>query len=599
VGRQNSIPLSRQALTGVVIGLLGWSSTAAAQDEPDAPPADPAVEATQPPPEPPEAPAVAAESEPEPEPDDEEDAGRPVPPPPPPSDEVAGTQFLPRFVLETARAPIAPPDPEFLKFQIHGEYQLRASLLTDLPLRPFRGNPETARLGQTFRLEHWHRITPRLYFSEEIQLVGQIDLPRGFIAGQETRHVEAAERDLKERQPLEVDPRWLYLDWLTPVGLLRVGQQPSHWGMGIIANDGDHPSLFGDYRGGAIVERILFATKPAGKDSPFTVAIAGDLVFRDANADLRDDQVAFQGVLAAFYADRQENMIGVYGVYRHQRQEDAALPGRDFDETLRAWAFDSSGRFNAKIPGTRGFVFGEYEVAYLLGDTDIVRTTAQTAANEREKIRAFGAATRLGAVVTEGEGAQRWGKFVAQVEWGWASGDADPNDGVTRRFRFDPNHNVGLILFDEVLHWKTARAATIARDPELTQRPNPGVDLLPSNGSIFGATYLYPTVVFRPMRQLDLKAGAVIAQTTADFVDPVQVGTSGRFVNYDGGSPKSHDLGIELDAGVEYRLGLDYDISLAFGAEGGVFFPGNGFADAQGNRMNTQYIGVLELGLYY
>ncbi len=105
--------------------------------------------------------------------------------------------------------------------------------------------------------------------------------------------------------------------------------------------------------------------------------------------------------------------------------------------------------------------------------------------------------------------------------------------------------------------------------------------------------------MFRPVRELDLKAGAVIAQTTADFVDPVQVATSGRFVNYDGGDARSHDLGIELDAGVEYRLGLDYDMVLELGIDGGVFFPGNAFADANGERMATQYLGVGSVGLQY
>ena len=572
VGRRISITRSL-----LIVAALGQSSLASAQPGVPEPPPEAGGEAV-------EAGSVSA---------------RPVPPPPPPSDEAAGTEFKPRFVLETGRTPVEPPDPESIKFQIHGEYQVRASLHRDLPLRQFRGRAGTETLGQTFRLEHWLRITPRLYIMDDLSLVGQIDVPRGFIAGQETAHVSSADRPYDERQPLEVEPRWLYLDWLTPVGLLRVGQQPSHWGMGIIANDGDHPSLFGDYYGAAKVERILFATKPAGRESPFTIAIAGDLVFKDANADLTEDERAFQGVLAAFYQDEQDNMIGFYGVYRHQEQESEALPGREFEESLNAWVLDSAGRFNAKIPGTRGFVFGEYEVVYLFGDTNIVRTTAQTRSNEREDIRSFGAATRLGATTTAGTGDDRWGDFVAQLEWGWASGDADPNDGVTRRFRFDPNHNVGLLLFDHVLAWKTARASNIAQDQELTQRANPGADLLPSNGSVFGATYLNPTIVIRPVRELDLKAGAVIAQTTADFVDPVQVATAGRFVNYDGGDARSHDLGVELDLGVEYRLPLDYGMTLQLGADGGVFFPGNAFADENGDAMSTQYIAVGSLGLQY
>jgi len=304
-------------------------------------------------------------------------------------------------------------------------------------------------------------------------------------------------------------------------------------------------------------------------------------------------------VLAAFYADKHENMIGFYSVYRTQRRTRESLPGREFDETLNVWGFDSAGKFNAKIPGASGYVFGEYEVAYLLGDTSYARTVTQARNNEREDIRALGAAARLGAVTTSGSGDQRWGKFVATLEWGWTQGDANPTDGVSHRFRFDPNHNVGLILFDEVLAWKTARAASIAADPGLTARPPAGSQLLPSNGSVFGATYLYPSVVWRPTRPLDVKLAAVIAQTTADFVDPVQVATTGNFRNYDGGDPKSHDLGVELDFGTEYRLPLDYGMNLELGAQGGVLFPGNAFADAGGNKMDNQYLGVLRLGLQY
>jgi hypothetical protein len=523
----------------------------------------------------------------------------PVPPPPPPSDEAAGTEFKPRFVLETGRTPVAPPDAEQLRVQLHGEYQIRGAMFSDLSLRPFANDPSTGALGQTARVYHWLRLTPRVSYRDNLTLIGQLDVPRGFFAGQETDHVGEAARPYDERNPLGIEPRWLYLEYLSPIGLFRVGQQPSHWGMGILANDGDHPTLFGDYFGGSITERIAFATKPAGKDSPFTVALAGDLVFKDATADLTDEDRAFQGVLAAFYADKRDNMIGFYGVYRHQRRTRESLPGREFDETLGVWVFDSSGKFNAKIPGLSGHVFGGYEVAYLLGDTNLTRTVNQTRNNEREDVRALGAAARLGAVTTSGSGDQRWGNFVATLEWGWAQGDADPNDGVSHRFRFDPNHNVGLILFDEVLAWKTARAATEAANPGLTARPPAGANLLASNGGVFGATYLNPTVVWRPTRPLDLKLGAVIAQTTADFVDPVQVATTGNYRNYDGGDPRSHDLGVELDLGTEYRLGLDHGMTLEIGAQGGVFFPGNAFADAAGNKLDNQYLGVMRLGLQY
>jgi hypothetical protein len=356
--------------------------------------------------------------------------------------------------------------------------------------------------------------------------------------------------------------------------------------------------LFGDYVDGSKVERILFATRPAGKESPVTVAVAGDVVFEDANARLVDGELALQGVVAAFYEDAAKNMLGFYAVYRNQRRS-VEGPAEESDETFDVVVFDSAGRFNAKLPGTPGHVFGEYEVAYLLGSTNAIRTLEQSRSGERETLRALGAVTRIGTVLTSGRGDARWGSVVAMIEWGWATGDANPNDGVTRRFRFDPNHNVGLILFDEVLAWKTARAATVAQDPALVARASPGVDELPSDGGIFGATYLYPSFVFRPVPELDLKTAAVIAQTTADFVDPVALALRGRFENYDGGDPTAHDLGLELDAGAEYRLPLERELTLQLGAQGGVFFPGNAFANEAGERLDTQWLAMGRLGMQF
>jgi hypothetical protein len=91
----------------------------------------------------------------------------------------------------------------------------------------------------------------------------------------------------------------------------------------------------------------------------------------------------------------------------------------------------------------------------------------------------------------------------------------------------------------------------------------------------------------------------LVAQTTSDFVDPSVARAEGRYVNYDGGSPTSHDLGLELDTGVEYRLRVAHGATVALGAQGGILLPGNAFADASGNRMQTQYLGVGRVGLLY
>src|SRR5262249_21909081 len=146
---------------------------------------------------------------------------------------------------------------------------------------------------------------------------------------------------------------------------------------------------------------------------------------------------------------------------------------------------------------------------------------------------------------------------------------------------------VGLVLFDHVLAWKTARAATIGQDQNLAARAAPGLWLLPSNGGVFGAEYINPRVIVRPKRWLDLKGGVVIAQTTADFVDPYHFSALGNAVNYDGGDPRKHDLGVEIDLGADARIAVDKAATVQAGLEGGVLFPGHAFDDAAGNKLPT------------
>jgi hypothetical protein len=515
-----------------------------------------------------------------------------------------GEGFLDRFVLDGGRIPFKPPEPGSLHFTIHGEYQLRFQGQSSLPLEPPIGQPQENRLGQDLFLYHWLRVGARLDLYDKLSLVMQIDALRGMIAGQTTQAVDASRDSFAQAQWYEVHPRYLYLEYDSPIGLFRLGQQGSHWGMGILANDGDHPTLFGDYRRGSLVERILFATTPLGRGTPLYVAVGGDVVFQDATADLINGDRAFQALAAIGYRTKPAE-IGVYGVVRYQERNGQAVDQYTlFVDHLLVGVVDVAGRFAVPVPGTSAFVYGEAEAATIFGSTSFVRGAYgnqidPTAPRPNESIRTYGAAAKLGAVEVSGQGEDRFGKLLAEIEVGYASGDADPTDGVTKRFTFDENHHVGLVLFDQVLRWKTARSATIAQAPSLVARPAPGLEYLSSNGGVFGAQYVNPRFVFRPKRWLDLKGGVVIAQAAADFVDPYQVGALGNFRNYDGGDPRAHDLGLELDAGAAARIQLDPSAVLEVGAEGGVLFPGHAFDDAAGNRLPDQWLGSIHLGLQF
>lgn len=529
-----------------------------------------------------------------------------------------------RLVLDTGRIPTAPAEPGLIRFQVHGEEQLRVEGLRSFPLdvtwsranAVLPSNPNAVvsdSLGQNAFLAHWLRVTPVLQITDKLTIIGQADLTG--VLGGDVAHDSWP--DLTPRDSYDgytnLQPRWLYLEWLTPVGLLRVGQQGNHWGMGIVANDGDHPSLFGDYRYGNITEQILFATKPLGIDSPFVVALAGNVVYRDNFAILTNGDVAWQGILAAFY-EQGPDMLGVYGVYRAQSHDRSSEPDAPYTEFLDAGVIDVAGHFARPIdiPRSTAFVYGSAEAAVELGSTNIERTLDDA----NTTIRAYGGAAVAGVVLAsqedvaehglKGERPDLWGRIVASIEAGYATGDANPYDGVEKRFVFDPNHKVGLLLFDEVMRWQTARASAAAQDCGLLncQRPFPGASLLPSNGGVFGAEYLYPTFVYRPRRWMDLKLGSVIAQTTADYVDFYRVAKEGAYVNYQGGSSQRHDLGVELDGGFEARAAIGPgshrdSLRLQLGAQAGVLLPGGALADATGATMKTPWVAIGRVGLQF
>lgn len=484
-----------------------------------------------------------------------------------------------------------------------------------MPTTPGQSDPST--LGQTHYAEQWFRFRPFITIGDFFAARMTFDLTRAIIAGDSTRQVELS-RDARSNQlsPFShgiFDLRQLYVEWTTKIGVLRVGHQQSHWGLGIVANDGDHPPVFGDYRNGDIVERVAFATRPGGARSPIVVAVAGDLVFRDRLSSLvrydvpielgmppypsatRAEQRTtrtlggdwgWQAVLSAFYQavdcrqDCERKRIGGYAVYRGQTNAsgDALMAG--FADVFARWEWPT--------PDGAARVFAAVELALAAGHTTFVRNAFRP---EGHVVLQHGGAAQLGV--------ERDEAFRVVLEGGYASGDGYAQDGVQSRFTFNPAYRVGLILFPEVLAWHTARSASIAADPRMLAQPPRGVDLLPSSGGVTNAAYFYPTAIVNLARWIDVRAGAVVAVSTSDMVDPVRTNIYGNAQNYRGGDARARDLGLELDLGVQARNTLPGGVKLLWGAQGALFFPGRAFDDGTGQALPTRWLGVLRLGAEY
>ncbi len=476
-----------------------------------------------------------------------------------------------------------------VRASLHGEYRFRLHLMNDLPLQtqPRAGYP--AELGQNLWATNWLRLTGKVELDPTFQLVGQIDLADGVLFGDETVGVDAAARPRDGATAFDrsgIDPRWLYAQWLSPIGMFRVGLQPSHWGLGLLANDGTRQPVFGDYRYGNRNVRLLYLTRPAGRDVPLNLVFAGDLVYDDPIAQLRDGERALQAIVALLYGDEDKG-VGAYIVYRSQRAKTAnGLPlGSPIEEGLDVWVLDLYGRWEWAEP-SGGNLFAAFEGLHIRGDTNLTRTTTR----ERHDVRQWMWAAQLG----------REGDLIDVVlEAGYTSGDANTEDGVQRRSTMHPDHRIGLILFPEVMAWSTARSATLARNPEFAARPSPGTQLLPTDGGVSNAMYLFNYTKIRPTSWLDLRLGWIWARATSALVDPYRQRAESRSVSYRGGDPRNRDLGVEVDAAVIFHIPLPHEMGIEAGLEGGVFVPGRAWDDAAGNRMNTMGLFRLRAGLAF
>jgi hypothetical protein len=223
---------------------------------------------------------------------------------------------------ETEPAPSPPPAPAPtgitpipgdipIALELHGYYRARLAVIDNLPipnpdagLRAFRDGASDAAFG-FMRL----RLDPSIVFganpaSPVAALRAQVDVLDNVVFGDNAR---LAGTPLFANDPsntslfsgttwsTDVAPiffRRLWLEFMTPVGQIRIGRQASHGGMGLLFNDGnDFRNDFGDALSGTTFDRILFATRPLtiintltkgdSRSTPLIFAIAYDWLVED------------------------------------------------------------------------------------------------------------------------------------------------------------------------------------------------------------------------------------------------------------------------------------------------------------------------------
>ncbi len=448
--------------------------------------------------------------------------------------------------------------------RFEGDWRLRLSYLTafqpvDAALIPNAEQPDSQWLEQRLRLDPSLVWRPELAPLRHVRVVAQADFAEGVIGGD-----TPPARAIRDDEIDVADLNQLFAEAVLDGAVVRVGRQGSHWGLGLVADDGAAEAPFGDQRFGDYVDRIAIRIGGAPGDSahPWAFAVAVDKPVEDdlTRHGWRDH--AWNYIASVLYTGESFRM-GVYDAYRLQRNE------RDTNTRINL--------ADVYLSVRAGEWVADGEAVLAVGNTELVSTPASPS---QADVLEHGAALSAG-----------WSSDELDVllGTGYASGDGNPFDDEVRNFTFDPDFNVGLILFEEYLAGLTAASAYNLGDPALVGSATPGAYLVETRGGVTNAVYLNPRATWREGRDAgwEVKLGVLWARALEDVVDPfASFDAGGAPRNYLGGPVGDHDLGIEVDGGVGYRIHADM-LRCFVGVEAGGYWPGGAFRDASGAKPDA------------
>ncbi|MBW2685021.1 MAG: hypothetical protein JRE19_03795 [Deltaproteobacteria bacterium] len=345
-------------------------------------------------------------------------------------------------------------------------------------------------------------------------------------------------------ESLKLERAWI--EFLVPIGQVRVGRMESHWGMGTLTHAGNGLAEWGDFMRGETFDRILFATRPITlargiskgdtRSTPLIYAFLYDRLTQDPVLDstIASPPVASQTNFEPFYTtfderstfplayltnlDRRVNEIanvlawhdeefghgatdefflGTYVVYRWQQSTESRIIIPDV-----AWRLKYTLKNNRNLAITTE---GEYYT--ILGHSGALAFTGGCPPEPctRGNANIHNILARVG-VMDEGN-------WAAQLEGGWARGDADtlsfteqPANLTTRGF--NENVKVGLLMYQVALKALGYSALSPV-----------GATALGPNGSVYNSTYFMPSYRFTVVSGLELHAQFLVAWV--DKLDPL------------------------------------------------------------------------------
>lgn len=425
-----------------------------------------------------------------------------------------------------------------------------------------------------------------------------------------------------------------WLEALIPVGQIRVGRMPSHWGLGLLAHNGNGLGEWGDPLIGTSFDRVLFATRPLtvinaltsndSRQTPLIFALAYDKLVDDPVTASTDppshyvslgpfgplsssparfetrtgedsgfanerSQIPFstwtgegndinQMAVALLWKDddfgnRQSDLlhVGGYYVYRWQHRGGALRPLPADEQASRVHIVDLYWKLQYGLGRGLPSLYTEGEVVGILGRSNTI-TLPGGCDLMAEGVCNQTDASIWGGAFRAGVREDR-GRYGALVEWGWSGGDNKLFD--TRRLTMRPLHpdyHVGLLLYQVALAAQTA----IQFGEEI--RP------LWSRGGVWNSHYMFPQVRAEIIPGIEAHLAFLMAWAR-DLTANIYNNERPNFETNTNCGPFEREckIGWEVDVALRFKWGegdlLHWDTELGFMRAGDALLGTRGFGD--------------------
>jgi len=401
-----------------------------------------------------------------------------------------------------------------------GFYRARARAFSSLSIDPLNGDSE----GLSQYIQHRAVLRPRFVVNDQIAFFmdiraldgvtwGDRPTPITDISGQVdpmvfTDQLEPAVDGNDGRAGLSVWRAWSELRFGDHT--VRVGRMPLNWGRGVWWNDG--LGLVSDY--GDSADRVQWE----GLFDEVYASVAVD-VSHSGFWGAQDDTYAVNGMIA--YRDETIN-AGLAGQIKVTPNPSVSVFTADASMDATIGLIDVSAEIVAHFGG---------------GDLDTGATNVRIASG--------------GGVVEGGVGFD-WA--TVSLIAGLATGDQDPNDATQSTFAFDPDYNVGVLLFEQALPTFAATLPTSDNGGRDASRAVLGT-------RIQNAIFLRPSIRRTFADKVEVEGSLLYARAAAV---PSTTAYSGR-----------RTYGYELDASARWVGTEHVDLALT----GAVFLPGDWFTN--------------------